>query len=42
MFSIVDDVVVSKPFSKRNRWVGWTYSTSEKRKVRGFHVVVLL
>jgi len=38
----VDDVVVSKPFCKRSRWVGWTYSTSEKRKVRGFHVVVLL
>ena len=38
----IDDVVVSKPFSKRSRWVGWTYSTSEKRKVRGFHVVVLL
>ena len=38
----VDDVVVSKPFSKQNRWVGWTYSTSEKRHVRGFHVVVLL
>jgi hypothetical protein len=38
----VDDVVVAKPFCQRNRWVGWTYSTSEKRKVRGFHIVVLL
>ena len=38
----IDDVVVSKPYSKRNRWVGWTYSTSEKRKIRGFHIVVLL
>jgi len=38
----IDDVVVSKPFSQQNRWVGWTYSTSEKRYVRGFHVVVLL
>jgi len=41
-YLVVDDVVVSKPFSKRSRWVGWTYSTSEKRKVRGFHVVLLL
>jgi len=38
----IDDVVVSKPFSRQSRWVGWTYSTSEKRHVRGFHVVVLL
>jgi hypothetical protein len=41
-YLVVDDVVVSKPFSFRNPWVGWTYSTSEQRKVRGFHVVVLL
>lgn len=41
-FLAVDDVVVEKPFSQRNPWVGWTYSTSQKRKVRGFHVVVLL
>jgi hypothetical protein len=38
----VDDVVVSKPYSRLSAWVGWTYSTSEQRKVRGFHVVVLL
>ena len=41
-YLVVDDVVVSKPFCKWNRWVGWTYSTSEKRKVRGFHIVILL
>ena len=41
-YLVVDDVVASKPFCKRSRWVGWTYSTSEKRKVRGFHVVILL
>ena len=41
-YLMVDDVVVSKPFSKQSRWVGWTYSTSEKRHLRGFHVVVLL
>ena len=40
-YLVVDDVVVSKPFSKQSRWVGWTYSTSEKRRVGGFHVVVL-
>ncbi len=38
----VDDVVVEKPFSKRCGWMGWTYSTAQKRKVHGFHVVVLL
>jgi hypothetical protein len=38
----VDDVVVCKPFCIHCRWVGWTYSTSERRTVRGFHVVVLL
>ena len=27
---MLDDVVVSKPFSKQNRWVGWTYSTQRK------------
>ena len=41
-YLIVDDVVVSKPYTWRNPWVGWTYSTAEKRKVRGFHLVVLL
>ena len=41
-YLIVDDVVVSKPFSKLSQWIGWTYSTSEKRFVRGFHIVVLL
>jgi len=38
----IDDVVVEKPFSKCVPWVGWTYSTSQKRKVCGMHVVVLL
>jgi putative transposase len=38
----IDDVVVDKPFSKHNPWVGWMYSTTQKRKVLGFHVVVLL
>jgi hypothetical protein len=38
----IDDVVVAKPFCWLNPWIGWTYCTSERRKVRGFHVVVLL
>ena len=38
----MDDVVVEKPFSRCVPWVGWTYSTSQKRKVRGMHIVVLL
>lgn len=38
----LDDVVVAKPFSCRNAWIGWTYSTAERRKVRGYHVVVVL
>jgi hypothetical protein len=38
----IDDVVVEKPFSRCVPWVGWTYSTSQRRKVRGMHVVVLL
>jgi hypothetical protein len=38
----IDDVVVEKPFSRCVPWVGWTFSTSQKRKVRGLHVVVLL
>lgn len=38
----IDDVVVSKPYSKKCAWVGWTWSTSERRKVRGFHIVVIV
>jgi SRSO17 transposase len=41
-YLVIDDVVVDKPFAHCIRWVGWTYSTTQKRKVRGFHVVVLL
>lgn len=38
----VDDVVVEKCFSKLCSWMAWTYSNAKKRKVYGFHVVVLL
>jgi hypothetical protein len=37
-----DDVVVEKPFSFHIPWVGWNYSTTKKRKVGGFHVLILL
>jgi len=41
-YLVVDDVVVSKPFSWHNPWVGCTYSPAERQKVRGFQVVILL
>lgn len=37
----LDDVVVEKAFARQSRWLGWTYSFALKRKVYGFHVVVL-
>jgi hypothetical protein len=38
----IDDMVTEKRFSKLCGWMGWTYSNADKRKVYGFHVVVLL
>lgn len=38
----LDDVVVEKRFAKKIPWVGWAYSTSAGRPVRGLHIVVLL
>jgi len=40
-FSCLDDVVVEKPWSVLLPWVGWTYSTTRKRKVRGLVIVIL-
>lgn len=37
----LDDVVVEKAFSRLCAWTGWTYSFALKRKVYGFHAVVL-
>lgn len=37
----LDDVVVEKAFARLSRWMGWTYAFALKRKVYGFHVVVL-
>jgi len=36
----LDDVVVEKPFAKLLPWAGWTYSSSQKRYVFGFHIVI--
>jgi hypothetical protein len=41
-YLVIDDVVIEKPFSAKCAWVGWTYSNSQKRSVRGLHVVVVL
>ena len=38
----LDDVIVEKAYAKRLPWAGWTYSFAKKRKVYGFHIVVLL
>ncbi len=38
----LDDVIVEKAFSKKCAWMGWTYSNALKRKVYGFHVVLLM
>lgn len=40
-FFSLDDVVVEKPWSRLLPWVGWTYSTTRKEKVRGLVIVVL-
>lgn len=40
-FLCLDDVVVEKPWSLLLPWVGWTYSTTRKHKVRGLVIVVL-
>ncbi len=37
----LDDVVIEKRFSKRCPWTGWTFWTSNGRKVYGLHIVVL-
>lgn len=38
----IDDVVVQKPFAQKIPWVGWAYSSTEGKPVRGLHIVVLL
>ncbi len=38
----VDDVIVEKPFAKRLRWAGGTYSFAKKRKVYRLHIVVVV
>ena len=38
----IDDVVVPKPFAKKIPWVGWAYSSTEGKPIRGLHIVVVL
>jgi hypothetical protein len=39
---VVDEVVLAKPYARRSGWVGFVWSTSENRAVRGLCVVVVL
>jgi SRSO17 transposase len=41
-YLVIDEVVVEKPFARLCSWVGYIYSTSHKRCVRGMCAVVLL
>ena len=38
----IDDVVVPKPFAKKIPWVGWAYSSTEGKPIKGLHIVVVL
>jgi len=40
-FLCLDDGVVEKPWSVLLPWVGWTYSTTRRQKVKGMVLVVL-
>lgn len=41
-YLVVDEVVLEKPFGEKCAWIGWIYSTSQKRSVKGMCAVVLL
>jgi hypothetical protein len=41
-FLVLDDVIVEKAFAKRLPWAASIYSFAKKRKVWGFHIVVLV
>jgi hypothetical protein len=41
-YLVVDEVVIPKPYSRPLGWVGYIWSTSEKRSVRGLCAVVVL
>lgn len=41
-YLVIDEVVVEKPFAQKCAWVGYIYSTSRKRTVKGMCAIVLL
>jgi DDE superfamily endonuclease len=41
-YLVVDEVILAKPYGKKCPWIGYLYSTSEKRYVKGMCAVVLL
>jgi len=41
-YLVLDEVVIAKPYTRQSGWVGYIWSTSEKRAVRGLCAVVLL
>lgn len=41
-FLVVDEVVLEKPYGTKCAWIGWMYSASRKRTVKGLCAVVLL
>jgi DDE superfamily endonuclease len=41
-YLVVDEVILEKPFGDHCAWIGWMYSTSRKRSVKGMCAVVLL
>jgi len=41
-YLVVDEVILAKPYGKKCAWIGYLYSTSEKRYVKGMCAVVLL
>jgi hypothetical protein len=41
-YLLVDEVVLEKPFGQKCAWIGWMYSSSHKRTVKGMCVVVVL
>ena len=41
-FLVLDEVILAKPYGKKCAWIGYLYSTSEKRYVKGMCAVVLL
>lgn len=41
-FLVVDEVVLEKPYGTKCAWIGWMYSATRKRTVKGVCAVVLL